>query len=307
LKDRLVFHYYHDDTTADDDEITALQPNLWLGPKVAEPDLQSYGNFNESVDAFIRSNKNADGIVGCGVTDPSQLDGLALLAFHGWEPVEEMPYGKIMQRWSQVRFGASAEVFFHAVKDLSDAWHLPEIAVCQQMQYCSPDENSKAWPRPYPEEALIRLEGMSDAGKVLAEAAKTAQEVITGLRGLLNNDKLTPGSQECVNSLIGDALHLQTLANIFSWLLALRRDLADDGAKKANFTSCEELCDSLVDAIKQFETLKPTWMIPYTLQTPSYLLIYLRQLFESLKAQVNHKKGAAIAWSLPNDWQVPEN
>lgn len=315
LKDRLVLHYLDVNGSAEDclswnpDTAKAICKEQWLGTVFCHSDLRWYERTNAEVDKAMRlavSAGHANGVVALSTGDITHLDQQAIVACHAWEPSNALTRDKIEKRWAKQVFGAGAEAYLSTLDKFGKAAKEPAAAVLTQLQYCESD-GSKTWPRPYPEEALQRLEKMDGAQKKLLASAKQASQSAVELRKLLNNDKLSAIAKESLNSLVAEALRFDIACRIFACFLDIRASLADGSVKKTQLASCEELRTELVAVIKQYEILKPAWAVPHVLQTMSYVLLFLDQLNAELKNAASRKKNAAVSWSLPGDWKVPAN
>ncbi len=314
LKDRLVVHSMDVAGTADDclswKPATAapLGAEQWLGMMFCHSDGSQYERYDSQVDQAMRLaiGGKASGAVALTTGDVTHLDQEALLACQGWESVGKQTKEKIEKRWAQHEFGAGAEAYLATLALLAKAGATPAMASIGYLQYCEPCD-AKPWPRPYPEEALQTMEALPDAGASLAMSAKQAVQAREEFRRLLNNDSLSSLARESLNSLIAESMWLDYVSRLFGWLLDVRAAAAGDAVKKSHLTACAEFRQELVSTMKQFETLKPNWIVPHDFRVMSYLLLFLDQLHEDINTKGGHRKAEDIRWSLPADWKVPLN
>ena len=102
----------------------------------------------------------------------------------------------------------------------------------------------------------------------------------------------------CLNSLRGETIRIQAVANAFAYLLDLRAKLKPGMVLKSMATSTLKATDELTHYIAVFEQCKPGWVVPACLQALSTLLSFFKQLTQELKKHAARKQAKELHWYL---------
>ncbi len=314
LQDKIILHWwwYSNDKLHD-----SVHPKLglelgltgWVAPMTCYYNWSTYDFRRPNIEMMLRMGEieGARGALSYAVHDPSHLDHEALLGTYAWESVAAAGNAETVQkRWALHHFGGGASCYLKAAELLRKASQATAFAHCLQYQYSYVNEQVKEWPRLYPQEALERLEAMDDAQASLKQSIAQADEAANNFSKLLEGDKLDNQEKNGLMSLLADSARVLAIAEVFVWLLQLRQELKDGAARKAHLSACEQARDTLKERVKVFAENKPLWLVPVASQPLSVLLLFLKQMAASLKAACNRKKGAAIRWNLPDNWEIPE-
>jgi hypothetical protein len=314
LKDRIILHWwwYSNDKLHD-----SVHPKLglklglagWVAPMTCYYNWSTYDFRRPNIEKMmtLAEDEGARGAISYSVHDPSHLDHEALLGAYAWEST--VAAGKpeaVQKRWAFYHFGSGSECYIKAADLLHKASIEPAFKLCLQYPYSYVNDTLKVWPRAYPEEALENLEALEDAGASLQKAASLAGEAVGKFSKLLECSKLDIQEKNGLMSMLGDAVRIQMLAEVFGWMLQLRSELKGGAPKKSQQSACEEQQAKLKERMKVFAENKAIWVVPAASQPLSALLRFLEQLADDLKACCNRKKGATVRWSLPDDWKIPQ-
>ena len=315
LKDKIILHWWwygNDNVHETAHAKLGLKLGLsgWVAPMTCYYNWSTYDFRRPNIEKMLKMAEieGARGAVSYAVHDPSHLDHEALLGAYAWESVAGAgTTDAVQKRWALAHFGVGAECYIKAAELLNKACRQPAFDLCRQYQYCYTGEALKEWPRPYPEEALERLEALAGAAKALQESVTLAEHAAGHFTKLLESEKLNQQEKNGLMSLLADAMRSKALAGVFCWLLELRGELKEGPARKSQLSACEQLQVELKAQMKVFAENKPLWVVPASAQSLSYLLLFLEQLGNDLKGSNNKKKDPIIRWSLPNNWETPAN
>jgi len=318
LKDRVVIHWWWYDNHKMHDGIhpqiaTKLGLNdNWVAPMTCYYNWTTYSYHRPNIEKMLvlAEKEGATGAVSYSVHDPSHLDHEALLGAYAWEsPSKAGKMAAVQARWTASSFGAEAALYNQAVDLLTEVSLLPSFDLCRQYHYCYSGEDLPVWPRAYPQEALDRLAELpeDDVPATLRKAAASAQKAADIFEKLLLDKKLSVLLRNALMSLLADAVRAQALAELFAWLLETRTLIATKPISKELAKDCEQVRAKLLAMMKIFDANKPSWVSPVSLQPFSYLLLFLDQLKAVLKTSAGKMANNKINWTLPQNWQIPEN
>ena len=318
LLDRVVIHWWWYDNQKLDPGIhpkqalkLGLQEN-WVAPMTCYFNWSTYNYHRPNIEKmlFLAEKEGATGAVSYSVHDPSHLDHEALLGAYTWEsPSQAGKMDAVQKRWCEGSFGSQAKLYQEAVDLLARVSQMPCFDLCRQYRYSYSGENLPAWPRPYPEEALDKLAELpqADIPQQLRQAADDAGKAAASFEEILQNQNLSILHRNALMSLRADAVRAQAISELFAWLLDTRRKIANTAISKQTVAECAQARNRLCEQMKIFDANKPTWVNPVSLQPLSYLLLFLDQLKQQLESQIGKKAGKKILWTMPHDWQIPEN
>ncbi len=318
LLDRVVIHWWCYDNQKID---SGIQPKRalklgfaenWMAPMTCYFNWSTYSYHRPNIEKmlFLGEAQGATGAVSYSVHDPSHLDHEALLGVYAWEsPSQAGKMAAVQKRWSESSFGAQANRYIEAVDLLIKVSQLPSFDTCRQYRYCYSSEELTQWPRLYPQEALERLEGLpaENISSQLLQASEEAGRAAEIFAEILLDKSLNVLLRNALMSLLADSVRAQALSELFAWLLEIRNRLVTAAISEKLVAECNQRHNRLKEKMKIFDAHKPSWISPVALQPFSYLLLFLKQLEEQLKINSGKKAGKKIHWSLPENWEIPEN
>lgn len=305
LKDKLILHWwcYSNDQLNDLTRVSIgkkLGVDGWVAPMTCYFDWNTYDYRRPNIDLMMRmcDKEHACGAVSYAVHNPSHLDHEALLADYAWESTKGKKYEAVQKHWALSRFGAGADDYIKAAAKIQEAVTKPGYSACLSYSYTYSRADIQ-WPRPYPGEALEKLEAMEGAADSLKAAAALSDEADALLLKLLALPNMTDQDTMCLDSLRGEAARIRAYASTFAYLLELRQELADGMILKRMAVSTAKVRDDLVAQMAIVEKTKPEWVMPACMHALSLLLSFMNQLAEELKKRAGRKQAKQLVWTCP--------
>ncbi len=304
LKDKLILHWWwYSNQSIDEKNHVSMGRKLgingWVAPMTCYYDWSTYDYRLPNIELMMRmaDKEKACGAVSYAVHNPSHIDHEALLAGFAWESTTGQNMQKLNRRWAQALYGANADTYLKAMKNLTEA---AQDDTCRSCMYYSYSYVSGGSLHTYPKEPLEKLEALApqkDPIAILTNVSQKAAQADALFQELLADESLKDLQKSSLCSLRAHSLRLQAVADIFRWLLELRANLASGMVKKSMATACAAAREEYVAKLALIEKLSPTWLVPSTLQALSVMVAFLDQLLESIKLYGGKKKASALSWA----------
>lgn len=312
LRDRLIIHWWWYSNEALNEQTHPkigmdLGLDGWVAPMTCYFNWSRHDFRRKNIELMLQmaENEKASGAVSYAVHDPSHTDHEALLAGYCWSSTALGTMEEVEAAWALI-FGADRQQdYLKAVELLLQANSRPGLVHTYQYTYTYTNKDVTEWPRPYPGEALARLEAIEgvDVAKALTEAGDIAAKAKEIFLDLAKIPGLDATAKACVESLAADAARIEALSGTFTFLLDVRKAAASGSITSVSGEACKTVRDALVHRMCEIEAGKPRWVAPATLQALSLLLAFLDQLSEDLAAG----DPGAVRWtaSLPEPSAAP--
>jgi len=228
--------------------------------------------------------EGAEGVASYSVFDRAWGFDFDLLAEYAWNFRGAGPVHRFRQKWA-ARMGAEV---LQALDLLDAAVAEPAWGSLPYYGYTYPRKEGPVI-RPYPEEALLNLEGKGERLQAVATAAARAVSLLEGQEG------------DCARNLLAEAARVEGLASAFAALVAIREAIA--GGSPAGCTGADLLSHAdraraaLTWAMRLIEQHKPAYLVPSYLRDLSVLYEFLEQLAADLAGAGQGKRPwADVRW-----------
>ncbi len=233
--------------------------------------------------------------------DPAYMAMFAILGVRCWETTDDdETMETLLERWASIYWdNASADLIEvrHELLELaSSPLHMMCMAGAGYAAYGNEDCVEQ-----FPLSALTVLEkNGKDTIKQLEELAKRAEAALETVNGYIDNRHWNDLQRMSLQSLIANAAIIKVNVRFMILLLTLHKTgVKTDTAKILEAARSEMISNFLV-----IESNLPDWTVPGVMQRMGCNKLFLEQLIGEIK---NGVKGAKLHWTLPDDWQAPED
>lgn len=232
--------------------------------------------------------------------DPAYQAMFAMLGVRCWEsPGEEDTAAGLLERWAQIYWENASADLLDVRRELLDLVSDPLYRKClfgSGLTLREPEPCGKN----YPECALQLLEKEGpEAVSQLDKLSKRAENAIALVNQHIGNRHWNDLQRMSLQSLIATAAMAKVTVQLMGVLLVLRKGpIKPECARTLEAARQQLMADLLV-----IEGNLPDWLVPAAMQRMGCNKLFLEQLIGEVKAA---SKSGTIHWSLPEDWQPPE-
>jgi hypothetical protein len=300
LKERLILHWwwYSNDALNDQTRVKIgrdLGLEGWVAPMTCYYNWSRYDYRFPNIEMMLRmgADEGATGALSYAVHDPGHADHEALLAAYAWAGPEIGSGAEVRKKWAAA-FGDHSEAVCKGIDEIVAAvTGSGVLGVCHHYTYtyC---RGELPWPRPYPGEALEKLEAVEgeDVPARLDEIVAAAIRAAEQFAPVVAEETLHNAETACVKGLLAEAARIEAEARVFAFLLRTRQAVAAGTAGAEDAKACTEIRGKLKANMAVFEKNMVDWVVPASLQSLSVLYEFLGKLAKDLKA------GNAVRWTL---------
>jgi hypothetical protein len=233
---------------------------------------------NIAVMLEVGHREGAEGAASYSVYDPAWALEFDALAEYSWNFRGAGPIHRFETKWAQMR--ADDDVL-EAIRWMDAAADGRRLRTLSYYTYTY-EREGKAWPRPYPEEALAEFAHETEAIAFMAHAGARARTL------------LDSRSDEISRSLIPEAARIEAYGVMFSLLTDLWTAIAarklEPADARAYAPKVQEALAAVTEAMSLIEQNKLAYLIPAYMRDMSVLREYLVQLADDVAEVVDGKR-----------------
>lgn len=282
----------------------------WQGPVGNNGNYSFFSTKAELVDSFVKRalDEKSDGVAVRGQFDPAYFHQVAMLGVRCWETPnwEEDTLKALSRRWADLEWGSSAENYLEILERLSKLSEEPLVQMCLPMNYLSVRPGAKKDFLPaYPGDALEALAAKKVTAAQMQKLSDEAASIVEGVASMMGASHWDDLDTASLQSLMGSAQRVRVQCDYFVTLMQVREALAKkSGGAAAAKKLLDEAIPAMVGKLKVIEENMPDALMWITMQQLGCHKLFL----EMLKKQIVDKIPAAkLSWTMPADWEVPED
>lgn len=285
----------------------------WVGPLGCDGNYSNYTDHRKNLDAglTIALKQKTDGLVARSQYDPAFIDHYALIGARCWEEPnwKEDTTDSIQERWAALQWGGYSDELLEARREINAAANTPEYLACLPFQAVKVIKGAKKGKRtltPYPEVALEALAKMKDATASLNKSIAGAQKAYEVFEKMLNDRRANWTEPQLIvlRGLLASAMRIIINAEQIVLLTTIKADAGKSSADKKLPPIIDQALEKLVGQLHIMEENLPDWLLYINMQMLSCHKLFLEQLKREIKAK---KTADKISWTLPENWECPED
>lgn len=283
----------------------------WRGPLANQGAYASFSRNLEGVDAeaskIVKDGLN-EGVVVRGQFDPLHWEQVSMLGVRCWETPSwtEDTIDGLRKRWASLRWNGVGEDYL-ALLDRVDA--LSKESLCQKtlpwkgylLDEGAKDHVLSAWP----ENVLSDLAQEKGVSAKLEALAHEATEIVEKTASLMGASRWNDLQTASLQSMMTVAQKTRIVLEFFVTLLKLREAIfKKSGGAAAAKKILQVALPQLVTELKVIEENSPDCLLWINMQQLGCLKLILENIQEDLDA--GKKNAKDLRWSLPKDWEAPQ-
>lgn len=282
----------------------------WVGPVGCQENFSNFIDRRQNIEAGLKlALENKCGIVSRCHFDPAYVNHYALLGVRAWETPnwDEDNVSSLQERWAQIHWPGHAKALVSARENLCAAAANPSYQVILPPEYFKlrQDADLAGIIPPYPGTALELLKKEHpNAQEELTDAANRAAEAFATLSKMLESEKWSVQQSMALQSLFASSLRIAVNARFFLALMTLQQDIEANGTSASHIQMIKSTLEEMQGDLRLMEVNSPNWLTWITMQQLGCHKLFLEQLLEELQKKT---PAAKLRWSLPNDWEAPED